>query len=49
VKPKPKLVTLCHKGRTIRVAKAKVKAHLKHKDKLGKCKPKPKKRAKKRR
>ncbi len=43
VKPKPKLVTLCHKGKTIKVAKAKLKGHLKHKDKLGKCKPKPKK------
>jgi uncharacterized delta-60 repeat protein len=37
-KPKPKKVTLCHKGRTIKVPKSAVKKHRKHGDKLGPCK-----------
>ncbi len=40
-KPKPKKVTLCHRGRTIKVSKSAVKKHRKHGDKLGACK-KPK-------
>ncbi|MDP9491409.1 MAG: hypothetical protein M3P42_04300 [Actinomycetota bacterium] len=47
-KQKPKKVTLCHKGRTIKVPKSAVKKHRRHGDKLGKCKPKPKKKAKRR-
>lgn len=30
-------VAICHKGHTIRVAQPAVKAHLRHKDKLGSC------------
>jgi uncharacterized membrane protein len=30
-------VTICHKGKTIRVAQPAVKAHLRHGDKLGAC------------
>jgi Ca2+-binding RTX toxin-like protein len=50
VQPKPKPVvkkvvkiTICHRGKTIKVTKAQLKKHLKHKDKRGPCKPKPKK------
>ena len=39
-KPKPKRVTLCHKGRTIKVPKSAVKKHRKHGDKLGRCRKK---------
>lgn len=34
-------VTICHKGKTIRVAKAAVKAHLAHGDTLGACEVTP--------
>jgi subtilisin family serine protease len=38
-------VTLCHRGRTIKVVKSAVKKHRKHGDKLGRCrKPKKKRR-----
>jgi uncharacterized membrane protein len=30
-------VTICHKGKTIKVAQPAVKAHLRHGDKLGPC------------
>ena len=30
-------VTICHKGKTIRVAQPAAKAHLRHGDKLGPC------------
>ncbi len=30
-------VSICHKGKTIRVAQPAVKAHLRHGDKLGSC------------
>jgi hypothetical protein len=40
-KAKPKKVTLCHKGKTVKVPKSQVKKHRKHGDKLGACK-KPK-------
>lgn len=43
-KPKPKKVTLCHKGKTIKVAKSAVRKHRNHGDKLGACKRKKKKR-----
>ncbi|MFL5931741.1 MAG: S8 family serine peptidase [Gaiellaceae bacterium] len=38
-KPKaaPKKVTLCHRGRTIKVAKSQVRKHRRHGDKLGRC------------
>jgi hypothetical protein len=37
-------ITLCHRGRTIKVPKSQVKKHRKHGDKLGACrKPKKKK------
>jgi hypothetical protein len=42
VKKKVVKVTLCHKGRTIKVAKSAVKKHLRHGDKRGAC-PKRKK------
>lgn len=42
--PKPKKVVLCHKGKTIKVAKSQVRKHRKHGDKLGRCKKKRKKR-----
>lgn len=47
-KPKAKKVTLCKRGRTIKVPKSAVKKHRKQGAKLGKCKPKPKKKAKRR-
>lgn len=31
-------MTLCHKGKTIKVLKSQVEKHLKHGDKLGACK-----------
>lgn len=34
---KSKLVTICHKGKTIRVDQSAVNAHLKHGDGLGSC------------
>ena len=34
---KAQKVTLCHKGRTIAVAPAAVKAHLRHGDTVGEC------------
>jgi hypothetical protein len=43
VKKKVVKVTLCHRGRTIKVTKSAVKKHLKHGDKRGACKPKKKK------
>jgi hypothetical protein len=39
---KPGLVPLCHKRRTLKVAKFKVKGHRKHGDRLGACR-RPKK------
>ncbi len=39
-KPKPAKVTLCHRGRTIKVAKSVVRKHRRHGDKLGRCRPK---------
>jgi peptide/nickel transport system substrate-binding protein len=43
-KPKAKKVTICHKGRTIKVRKSQVRKHRKHGDKLGRCRKKPKQR-----
>lgn len=34
-----KKITICHKGKTIKIDKDKKKQHLKHGDTLGKCKP----------
>lgn len=41
-RPKPKKVTLCHRGRTIKVPKRQVAKHRKHGDKLGACKQRKK-------
>jgi hypothetical protein len=38
-KPKPRKVTLCYRGRTIKVKKASVKRFLKRGARRGKCKP----------
>ena len=35
-------VTLCHKGRTIKVSKSQVRKHRKHGDRLGRCQPRKK-------
>ncbi|HKF15231.1 MAG TPA: hypothetical protein VKB13_08405, partial [Gaiellaceae bacterium] len=45
-KPKaaPKKVTICHRGRTIKVPKSQVRKHRKHGDKLGRCRPKKRRR-----
>jgi Ca2+-binding RTX toxin-like protein len=42
VKKKVVKVTICHRRKTIKVTKAQLKKHLKHKDKRGPCKPKKK-------
>jgi subtilisin family serine protease len=44
VKKKVVKVTLCHRGRTIKVVKSAVKKHRKHGDKLGVCRKRKKKR-----
>jgi Ca2+-binding RTX toxin-like protein len=41
VKKKVVKVAVCHRGKTLRVTKAQLKKHLKHKDKGGVCKRKP--------
>jgi len=40
VRKKVVKVTLCHRGRTIKVPKSQVRKHRKHGDKLGPCKKK---------
>jgi hypothetical protein len=37
-KPAPKRVVICHRGRTTKVLKSKLRSHRKHGDKLGACK-----------
>jgi RTX calcium-binding nonapeptide repeat (4 copies) len=41
VKKKVVKVAVCHRGKTLKVTKAQLKKHLKHKDKRGVCKKKP--------